>query len=231
MGTPLPPPEVTLQVVKSFVAGGADVDGNSNLPPICCRGNSTETIRALIDHGAAVPTDAHFLFVAHKNSPATVCGLMRRGVFHPEFILKGVEKMGTILSTAPTLDRSKRVAAGILALAAILASTLGSFADIEDIRKVVQENCFHLSVVNSFNNVLDGIRVSVTSSPPSLKLLCRAVIRRQLLLKRRHSVDLTSVIGDDSSVSTSLPIELRRFILFSDLDLSQILKWQEKISG
>ena len=230
MGTP-PPPEVTLDVVKSFVAGGArvDFDGYFNLPPICCRGNTTETIRTLIDNGAAVPIDAHFLFVAHKNSPATVCGLMRRGVFHPEFILKGVEKMGTILSTAPTLDLSKAVAAGILALAAILATTLGSFANVEALREVVQKNCSHLSVVNSFNNVFDEIRGSVTSSPSSLKLLCRAPVRRQLLAKRRHSVDLTSVI--DGSLSTSLPIELCRFILFSDLDLSQILKWLENFSG
>ncbi len=183
----------------------------------------------MVEHGAVVPSEAHFFFSANVNCASIVGELAQRGVYHPEFLLEeeNFVNLERMLSTSTSVDDSKTVTFGIVSMMSFVYATLGTVVNQETVSKfvsIVENNSRHFPI-GPLNDVFDDIRRKLTSAPSSLKVISRGAVRRQLL-SNRHYCYLSRIVSD--SFVTSIPKELRQFLLFSDLDISTIWSFSER---
>jgi hypothetical protein len=219
------PPDLTSEqlgeLVRLFVDRGSSVDGCSGslLPPILCQHNSSETIYFLLSHGAKLPRESLPLLAAQQNFVFRICNLTRSGFLHPEFLLDDettLSGLPEMLRKSETQTQKAKLANGLLCFALLQSLTLGSGLErhlVSKLFNILQQHCPHFPDENQ-SKVFDEIEKRLFN-PSTLKVLARKSVRKCLLSKRRND-NLSQTI--DNSLLDTLPMELRQFLLFSDLD-------------
>lgn len=220
------------EMVQLFTRRGSDVNGNSHLPPILSSHvKGSKVVQILIDFGAIVPNRGLLVLAAHPRSVQTAITLTKHGAFHPESLLnesnlEDLEKM----FTAAEPSKYRQIAAGVTTLVTLLYYALGSDAKQENFLKyqsiLVRFCIFPLGPVN---DAFGEISRKLLSSPSSLKSLSRNVVRRQLLLSNCRCENLHRRINE--AFSTTLPSELRLFLVFSDIDETILMKLCESLTN
>ncbi len=227
------PPDLTSEqlgeLVRLFVERGSSFDGCSGslLPPILCQNNSLETIHFLLSHGATLPQESLPLLVAQQNFVFRICNLTRSGFLHPEFLLAEETTLSgfpEMLRKSETQTQKAKLANGMLFFALLQSLTLGSGSgsgsgsglDLNLVLKlfnILQNHCQQFPDENQ-SKVFDEIEKRLLN-PSTLKVLARTSVRKCLLSERRND-NLSRTI--DNNLLDTLPMELRQFLLFSDLD-------------
>jgi hypothetical protein len=171
-----------------------------------------------------MPRECLPLLVAQQNFVFRICNLARSGFLHPEFLLDDettLYGLPEMLRNSETQTQKAKLANGMLCFALLQSLSLGSGLErhlVSKLFNILQQHCPQFPDENQ-SKVFDEIEKRLLN-PSTLKVLARTSVRKCLLSERRND-NLSRTI--DNNLLDTLPMELRQFLLFSDLDENENL--------